>query len=296
MAAATAPRGRIETGRDLFGAIQTGLGPEAHRHWGVDPPGTRDRVIAGGSYRAIGALVDGFRAGDSDVPVTGIVVTARASTLVLQKAIELGANIVISRSAFYGDSQDRPVARPEPALAEKIELIAAHKLVVLRLQDARTGPAGVAIATALPTAIGLRTGRKIGNLADGLVYATPPIAVLAVVRRIKAALPTQTVRLVGDPALRVSGIAFATETNRPNAITPLIARPDVNLLVCGEVHETETTPYVMDSIALGQRKAMLVIGSIAMEEPPARKLAAWLRTITGSVTYVPANEGLIDVV
>lgn len=284
------------TGRDLFDAIRLGLGPEAHGHRGVDAPGTRDRVIAGGSYRAVGTLVDGFRAGDADVPISGIVVAARASTPVLQKAVEIGANIVISRSAFYGDSLDRPSARPEPALADKIELVAKNKLVVLRLQDPRTGPAGEAITAALPEAIGLRSGRKSGNAADGLVYATPGIPLIELIRSIKKTLPTQTVRLVGDPAMRVAGIAFATETNRPNAITPLIARSDVNLLVCGEVHETETTPYVMDSIALGQAKAMLIVGAIAMEEPAARKLAVWLKTITDKpVTYLPSNEALIEV-
>ena len=143
------------TGHELFARIQAGLGPEARRHRGVDPPGRRDQAIAGGSYRAIGALVDGFRAGDADVPVTGVVVAARASTAVLEQAVALGANIVISRSAFLGDSQDRPVAQPEPALAAKLDYIAEHGLAVLRLQDPRTGPAGLAVTTAFPRALGL---------------------------------------------------------------------------------------------------------------------------------------------
>ena len=296
-ALAAAGAARAETGHELFEAIARGLGPEAHSHRGVDAPGRRDTVMAGGSYRAIAALVDGYRAGDADVEVTGMVVAARASTAVLQRAVELGANLVISRTAFYGDSQDRPVARPEPALAHKIDFIARNKLVVLRLQDVRTGPAGMAIATAYPGGIGLTRPKAGLNPADGLVYATPPTTVLDLVRRTKNVLPTQTVRLVGDPQMRVTGVAVATETNRPNALAPLISRPDVNLLITGEVHETETTPYVMDAIMLGQRKAMLVVGSIAMEEPAARRLAEWLRTITRKpVTYVPSNEGLIEVI
>lgn len=287
---------QAETARELFEAIQAKAGPEAHRHRGVDAPGTRDRVIAGGSYRAIGTLVDGFRAGDSDVEITGIVVAARASTQVLQKAVELGANLVISRAPFLGDSMDRPVARPEPALADKIDLIAKNRLVVLRLQDARTAPPGVDIATALPRAIGLAEGRKDGNLADGHIYAAAPASVRDYVRRIKAALPTQAVRLVGDPDMSVSGIAVAGPVSRPNALNALVARSDVNLVIAGEVHETETTPFVMDAIALGQRKALVLIGAIAMEEPPARATAEWLKTITSKpVTYVPAGDGLIEV-
>ena len=285
-----------ETGHELYARIEAGLGPEAHRHRGIDAPGRRDTVIAGGSYRSPAALVDGFRAGDGDAEVRGIVVAARASTTVLQKALSLGANVVISREAFLGDSQDRPVNKPEPALAEKISLIEKNGLAVLRLQDPRVGPVGMAITTAYPEAIGLRNHRRDVNLADGLIYSIRPSRVIDLVRKTKAVLPTQTVRLVGDPQMAITGVAVATESSRPNALAPLISRPEVNVLIAGEVHETETTAYVMDAIAIGQRKALLLVGSIAKEEPAARNLADWLKSITTvPVAYVPSNEGLIEV-
>lgn len=285
-----------QTGHDLFARIQEGLGPEARRHRGIDPPSRRDLAAAGGSYRAIGALVDGFRAGDADMEVTGIVVCARASTAVLEQAVALGANIIISRTAFLGDSQDRPVARPEPALAAKIDYINRQGLAVLRLQDPRLGAAGRAVTAAFARSIGLSDPDVSDDPAAGLIYATGSAPVIDWVRRTKAALGTQTVRLLGDPAMPVSGIAIATETNRPNALAPLISHPEVNLLICGEIHETETTAYVMDAIALGQKKAMLAVGSIAIEEPAARALAEWLPSITQKpVHYVASPEGLTEV-
>lgn len=264
-------------GNELFDLIQRGLGPEAHRHRGVDAPARRDTAIAGGSYRSPGTLVDGFRAGDSDAEVRGVVVTARASTGVIKRAIELGANVVISRQAFLGDSQDRPVAKPEPALAEKLALIEQGGISVLRLQDPRTGAAGRAMTEALPRAIGLKAPLGGLNPAEGLVYRTASGALVELVRAIKAATGNPAMRLIGDPAMAVRGIAFATETNRPNALNPLLARHDVNLLVAGEVHETETSAYVLDAIALGQPKALLLVGTIALEEPAARALTAWLK-------------------
>lgn len=283
-------------GTHLFDLIQTELGAEAHRHRGVDAPGRRDTVIAGGSYRAPGALVDGFRAGDADREVTGVVVAARASTAVLEQAKALGANIVISRQAFLGDSQDRPVNRPEPALAQKIRFINENQMAVLRLQDPRIGALGRQIACALPLAIGLERPVAGINLADGLVYAAPPSPLIATIRKLKAVQPSHTFRLVGDPQMAVRGIAFALETSRPNALAPLISRPDVNLLVAGEVHETETTAYVMDAIAMGSPKALLLIGSIAMEEWPAKALAQWLGgAIKAPVHYVPTPDLLHEV-
>lgn len=281
------------TANDVFALIQRGLGPEAHRHLGIDAPARRDTAIAGGSYRAPGTLVDGIRAGDGDTPVTGIVVSARASTPVLRKAVALGANLVISRQAFLGDSQDRPVAKPEPALADKLRLIADNGLIVLRLQDPRTGPAGRAITAALPRAIGLSQPLPGLDPAAGLVYHTPHQPLGTIVRRLKAAQPSPAFRLVGDPAMSVSGIAFATETSRPNALAPLLARPDMNMLVAGEVHETETTAYVLDAIALGLPKALLLVGSIALEELPARALAQWLAGVVAvPVHHEPSPEGL----
>lgn len=280
-------------GHELFDLIQRGLGPEAARHRGVDAPARRDTAIAGGSYRSPGTLVDGFRAGDSDSEVKGVVVAARASTQVLRRAAELGANLVISRQAFLGDSQDRPVSRPEPALAEKLALIERSGLAVLRLQDARSGAAGRAITEALPRAIGLNSVLRNGSPLDALVYHLPATPLIDLVRRIKAAIGNNAVRLIGDPALSIRGLALATETSRPNSLNPLIARSDVDLLVAGEVHETETSAYVMDAIALGQPKALLLAGSIALEEPPAHALAAWLRgQVSMPVTWLPSSPAL----
>jgi hypothetical protein len=283
-------------GNDLFDLIQRGLGPEAHRHRGIDAPARRDTAIAGGSYRAPGTLVDGFRAGDGDAEVRGVVVTARASTAVIRRAAALGANLVISRQAFLGDSQDRAVSKPEPALAAKLALIETSGMAVLRLQDPRTGSAGRAISEALPRAIGLRTASSAINPAEGLIYRTAPTALIELVRKIKAATASSAVRLIGDPGLAVRGIAFANETNRPNALNPLLARSEVNLLVAGEVHETETAAYVLDGIAIGQPKALLLAGSIALEEPAAKALAAWLtQRVTVPVTYLESDLALSEV-
>jgi putative NIF3 family GTP cyclohydrolase 1 type 2 len=283
-------------GHELFELIRSGLGPEAARHRGVDAPARRDTAIAGGSYRSPGTLVDGFRAGDGDAEVRGIVVAARASTVVLKQAAAAGANLIITRQAFLGDSQDRPVGKPEPALAEKLALIEDSGLMILRLQDPRTGTAGRAITEALPRAIGLSHPAGGSILSSGLVYRAAPQSLADFARRIKTATGSAAIRLIGNAELRVRGVAFATETNRPNALNPLIARREVELLVAGEVHETETAAYVQDAISLGQPKALLLAGSIALEEPAAKALAIWLDgAVDLPVNYLPSAPDLIEV-
>ncbi len=283
-------------GYELFDLIQRGLGTELNRHRGIDAPARRDTAIAGGSYRAPGTLVDGFRSGDGDGDVRGIVVCARASTAILKRAGELGANLIISRQAFLGDSQDRPVSKPEPALAEKLALIERTGLSVLRLQDPRAGKAGRAITDALLRAMGLPGAKAAADAASGLIHTSSPVRLGQLVQRIKTATGSAAVRLIGDPAMMVRGLALATETNRPNALAPLLARSDVDLLIAGDVHETETAAYVMDSIALGRPKALLLAGSIALEEPPARALTDWLKgQVSVPVTLLRSDLPLSEV-
>ena len=274
---------------EFYHRIAARLGPQAHQHLGIDAPARRDTAIAGGSYRAPGTLVDGFRAGDADVPLTGVVVTPQATSEVLQEAVALGANLVISRQAFLADSLDRPVGRPEPALAAKLQFIADHGLVVLRLQDARTGPISRQIAAALPAAIGLHHPLPGIDLATGLVYRLPPRPVRDIALQLKAAQSSSAFRLVGDAAMPVHGIAFATETSRPTALARLLTRPDVHRVIAGEVHETESTAYVLDAIALGQPKALLLVGAVAMDEAPARQLASWLTGEAGVPVHYRAS-------
>jgi hypothetical protein len=164
-------------------------------------------------------------------------------------------------------------------LADKSSFIAANGMAVLRLQDPRTGPIGRKITAALASAMGLKMAGLQLNPADGLVFRTQAQSVITCIRRLRKALPSAALRLVGDPEMVVRGLAFATETSRPNALAPLLARPDVNLVIAGEVHETETAAWVQDAIALKMPKALLLIGSITMEEAPARALADHLKAV-----------------
>jgi hypothetical protein len=204
---------------------------------------------------------------------------------------------VITRSPFLYDMLDRLPATPEPAAAAKRDYIAQHQLIVLRFHDPRSGSAGEAITIAMADGLGLRLTRKDGGPDHLLVFETAQTTVVDVVRRLKQTLPTRTVRLIGNPNMPVRGIGFAGDTYRPNAVLPGIARPDVDLFVSAELHETEVNQYVLDSIHVGRPKALVLVGAIQFEEPAARQLAAWLKTLVPGVTttHVAGNDPFVNV-
>ena len=278
------------TAREIFALMEKAAGPQVFASRKIEAAAVREPPT---SY----LLVDGFKAGNPDANVTGIVVAGRADMNTLRRAVALKANLVITRSPFLYDMLDRLPATPEPAAAAKRDYIAEHQLIVLRVHDPRSGAAGEAITTAMADGLGMRVARKDGGPDHLLVFEVPPTTVADVVKRLKQTLPTKTVRLIGRPNMPVKGLGFAGDTYRPNAVLPGIARPDVDLFVSAELHETETSQYVVDSIHLGRPKALVLVGAIQFEEPAARKLAAWMKTLVPAVTttLVAGSDPFVNV-
>src|SRR5882762_10519251 len=98
--------------------------------------------------------VDTFKAGNPEVPVTGIAVTMMATLDVLKRAAAAGDNLIITHEpTFYShlDTVDElPQKEDDPVLKEKRAFIREHKLVIWRFHDywhQRT-PDGIEVGTA----------------------------------------------------------------------------------------------------------------------------------------------------
>ena len=128
----------------------------------------RIRKNIGVDWRA--DTVDTIKAGDPATVVSGVVTTAMASLAVLRRAVDAGANLVItSEPTFYGRSDARTPpagrgggrgARPpdtppptDPVYAAKNAFIEKHGLVIFRLNQhwrlRRPDPFATGLASAL---------------------------------------------------------------------------------------------------------------------------------------------------
>jgi len=53
----------------------------------------------------------------------------------------------------------------------------------------------------------------------------------------------------------------------------------VDTILAGEVREWESVEYVRDTIDLGGKKSLVLVGRIVSEEPGMQLCATWLKTI-----------------
>jgi len=89
-------------------------------------------------------------------------------------------------------------------------------------------------------------------------------------------------RIVGDPKLRIRKVAFLPGSTPIQASVEIL--PGVDAIIAGEVREWESVEYVRDTVDLGGKKSLTLVGRIVSEGPGMRFCAQWLKTIVPEVT------------
>jgi putative NIF3 family GTP cyclohydrolase 1 type 2 len=259
--------------------------------------------------------VDTFKAGDPSTVVTGVVTTSMATLEVLQKAVQAGANFIITAAPTFYSRADLSVpggrgggaaagrgqvpgrgAGPGPgpasvsgpgtgASAPMPPAPVLPQPVVPPRQAAAPPP----VATADPVydqrkpdprAQGLAaamgwTKYKTGD--DGLRFEVPGMTLEALAGQLKKSLGTRGgIRAVGDRTLTVRRIGLL-----PGSAIAML--PGVDVIVAGEVQEWESAAYVQDVAFAGLRKGFISIGRVVNEAPGMQVCADWLKTIVPEV-------------
>jgi putative NIF3 family GTP cyclohydrolase 1 type 2 len=249
--------------------------------------------------------VDTFKAGDPSTNVTRIATTSNASLDVLDRAVRLGANLVItSEPTFYSkaDTPTPPVRRPfgqaappstppapsppDRVFSAKNDFLKKHNLVVFRLSDHWR------IRNPDPFAQGLADTLGWGKLAgDPKQISIPETSLDELVAHTKNALDSRGgMRIVGDPKLQVRKVALLPGSTPIEAA--LAALPGVDAIIAGEVREWESVEYVRDTDDLGGKKALILTGRIVSEDPGMQLCAQWLRPLVPEVvsSWITAGD------
>jgi len=242
---------------------------------------------------------DTFKAGDPATVVTGIATTSLATIDVMRRAVQAGANMIItSGPTFYSraDLPTPPAGRgraaappsPDPVFVAKNEFIKTNKLVVWRFSDHWRLRTPNPFTTGLMDALEWTKYRATG---DPLTVTVPSITLDRPVEDVNRKLKARGgMRVVGQGRMRVRTIGFLPGS-APIQMT-LNLLPQVDALIAGEIREWESSEYARDTVSEGLPRALILLGRTLSEDPGMRACAQWLETIVPDVRcrWMPAGD------
>jgi putative NIF3 family GTP cyclohydrolase 1 type 2 len=249
-----------------------------------------DRIKANVGIPWMTTTVDNVIGGDPSTTVKGIATTMMATLDVLKRASAAGGNLVITHESTFFSHQDKidEIANDATYRAKR-DFITQNGLVVFHFHDHwhRRKPDGIALGMA----------REVGwdahivpNTEREFEFADRTVLQLS--RELRSRLRVRTMRVLGDPAMKVRRALASWGFVGLTPGLPYIARDDVDALVVGETREWELVEYVQDQIASGKKKALIVIGHVPSEQAGMKYCAEWLRSFVTEVPidFVAADE------
>jgi len=219
--------------------------------------------------------VDTLKTGDPQQKVTAVAVTFMATYEVIEHTIQAGANLIITHEpTFYSHRDETAWLEGDPVYQAKRRLIDDNHIAIWRFHDylhsIDPDPTTTGLLKALgwaeyavpgkPNTCRLPT-RTLGELVDG----------------IKASLGLQTVQVVGDLQMSCSKVGISVGAIGGRVHIEAISSEALDVLVCGEINEWETSEYARDAVSTGHPRALVVTGHSASEEDGMREVLPWLQ-------------------
>ena len=274
----------VRTALALAGLLLIGSGANAQEHR------ITARELVAEIQKQVGVewkkdTVDTFKAGNPDTQVTGVAVTMMATMDVLQRASAKGLNFVITHEPTFYAHLDTPEGIPESdaVWAEKRAFIEKHGMVVWRFHDHwhMRKPDGIEAGNV--HALGWEKFQRADNQ---YLFVLPETTVKELARQVSQKLGSSVVRVVGDPAMKITKVGFSPGAAGSQREIHALEQDDVQVLLVGETREWETVEYAADAVSEGRKKALIVIGHIPSEQPGMEECARWLK---GFVKDVPVE-------
>lgn len=244
---------------------------------------------------------DHLMTGSYDMEVTKIVTTFMATVEVIKKAIEIGANFIITHEPTWFTGMDKTDwLLNDPVYQKKKELIDSHNIAIWRFHD----HIHMGDEDGIYRGFDIETGwadYKINNPDSmnhfGVCYKIPETTLEELCNFFKEKLDMKVVQIVGDPKMKVERVSVlvgggSLGLGKEELPMMLMHENNLDLLICGEITEWTTCAYVRDAAELGLNKGMLVLGHERSEEPGMKHLGSWMQDIVGDIEihFIDAKE------
>jgi len=228
---------------------------------------------------------DTFKAGKPDTEVRGIATSGMSTFDVLRRAAAAGKNLVITHEpTFYNDRDVTTTLESDPVYLAKQRFIAEHALVIWRFHDHAHAMRPDPLVAGSARALGWT---QYASPDDPRIYVLPATTLGELAAAVARKLNDRGIRIVGDPAMKVSRIVLGPGYGIP-ALTST-----VDVSIGGEISESGgNTEYALDAAAAGHPKGMIMLGHMMSEDHGMQEVADWLRTFLSDVpiAFIPAGE------
>jgi putative NIF3 family GTP cyclohydrolase 1 type 2 len=236
----------------------------------------------------IAQTVDSIKSGSPEQQVTGIVSCMFATVSVIEQAAKLGANFIIAHEpTFYNHTDDKNWVPDDKIVKQKLELLNKNNITVWRFHDHWHSyrPDGIRYGV-------LKMADWIPYNQDARPTFTMPATKLEdLVKHLKETLKINHVRVLGDLNQICTRIALMPGAAGGQSQISMVEKENPDVLIVGEVHEWETAEYIRDSIQLGQKKSLVILGHAVSEDPGMVWLVDWLKQRINGITITHIASG-----
>lgn len=248
--------------------------------------------------------VDVVKYGDAEKECTGVVVTCYATSDVIRKAAELGANfIIVHEPIFFNDRDEVEWLENDPVYRSKCKLLDETGVVVWRDHDHIHG--GPPKKEDKPYMDGIFYGimqelgwqeylHKYPNMP--LIYHIPETTGRELAKEMVEKLNLTGLRVVGDLDCKVRNVFICEHVNGRAMDFDLIClteSEDIDALIPLEIVDWSLSEYVRDSVQLGRSRVILEMGHFNFEELGMKHMTKWLPELIGEdipVHYVQSGD------
>jgi putative NIF3 family GTP cyclohydrolase 1 type 2 len=248
---------------------------------------TRIRKNIGVPWRT--PTADEFKIGNPDAPITGITTTFMSTLRLLERSQSAGHNFVITHEPTFWSAADAVAdLRDDPVYQYKVNFLERNNMVVWRFHDHWHARRPDGIFAGWNRAMGWDTYAVPGVNGFSHEYVVPETSFEELSREIQSKLKVRSMRLVGDPKIRVTRVGHGG-----HYISQCMAvLPKVDVLIVFESREWEAAEYVRDAAAAGQNKALIQLPHEGGEEAGMDECARWLRTFVSEVPieFIPSGD------
>ncbi len=228
--------------------------------------------------------VDRMIAGSPDTPVMGIATIMMATLEMVERAQAAGKNMVITHEpTFWSHPDDVSELKDDPLYKYKLDFLEKNKMVVFHFHDHWHGHKPDGIATGMARELGWG---KFQDAENPKLFTLPEITLERLATELATKLNATTIRVVGNRDLKVRRAIASWGYVSEFPGIPLLARPDIDVLIVGETREWEVVEYAQDLITWGKKKALILLGHVVSEQAGMKYCAEWLK---GFVTEVPVE-------